>query len=53
MASWEGLAAMLHPPSNPLSKMSRAGLEARKTRWSKVDNKSVIEKERKKRILQK
>jgi hypothetical protein len=45
MAFWNRLAAMLRPPCDSLSKMAQAGLKARKTCSSKLDNKSAHERE--------
>ena len=52
MASWEHLAAMLSRSSNPLPKISEARPKARKGPWVKAENKSLLEREKEKEVLQ-
>jgi hypothetical protein len=52
MASWGHWAAMLPRSHDPLSKIPATGLKARKAPCFRVDNKSVLGREREKEFFE-
>ena len=53
VASWGHLAAMVIRCSNPLAKMSEGGPRAWKALWVKVENKSLLEREKEREFFKK